>query len=97
MLSRVCYDGSCSVFFDPQARLLSFMLRFLSIQHLAVIESVEIDFDAGLNILTGETVAGNRSSLKRSAFCSVRARRAISFGPAKTSQPSRRSSTRMEK
>jgi DNA repair protein RecN (Recombination protein N) len=34
------------------------MLRFLSIQHLAVIESVEIDFDAGLNILTGETGAG---------------------------------------
>jgi DNA repair protein RecN (Recombination protein N) len=41
------------------ARLLStFMLRFLSIQHLAVIESVEIDFDTGLNILTGETGAG---------------------------------------
>ena len=36
----------------------TFMLRFLSIQHLAVIESVEIDFDAGLNILTGETGAG---------------------------------------
>ena len=34
------------------------MLRFLSIQHLAVIESVEIDFDAGLNVLTGETGAG---------------------------------------
>jgi DNA repair protein RecN (Recombination protein N) len=34
------------------------MLRYLSIQHLAVIESVEIDFDAGLNILTGETGAG---------------------------------------
>jgi DNA repair protein RecN (Recombination protein N) len=34
------------------------MLRFLSIKHLAVIESVEIDFDAGLNILTGETGAG---------------------------------------
>ena len=34
------------------------MLRFLSIQHLAVIESVELDFDAGLNILTGETGAG---------------------------------------
>jgi DNA repair protein RecN (Recombination protein N) len=34
------------------------MLRFLSIQHLAVIESVEIDFETGLNILTGETGAG---------------------------------------
>jgi DNA repair protein RecN (Recombination protein N) len=42
-----------------RARLASmFMLRYLSIQHLAVIESVEIDFDAGLNILTGETGAG---------------------------------------
>ncbi len=38
--------------------LPTLMLRFLSIQHLAVIESVEIDFDAGLNILTGETGAG---------------------------------------
>jgi DNA repair protein RecN (Recombination protein N) len=34
------------------------MLRYLSIQHLAVIESVEIDFEAGLNVLTGETGAG---------------------------------------
>ncbi len=34
------------------------MLRFLSIQHLAVIESVDIDFETGLNILTGETGAG---------------------------------------
>src|SRR4029450_1436067 len=42
-----------------RARLAStFMLRYLSIRHLAVIESVEIDFDVGLNILTGETGAG---------------------------------------
>jgi DNA repair protein RecN (Recombination protein N) len=34
------------------------MLRFLRIQHLAVIDSVEVDFDAGLNVLTGETGAG---------------------------------------
>ncbi len=34
------------------------MLRYLSIEHLAVIERVEIDFDAGLNVLTGETGAG---------------------------------------
>jgi DNA repair protein RecN (Recombination protein N) len=34
------------------------MLRYLSIQHLAVIERVEIEFDAGLNVLTGETGAG---------------------------------------
>ncbi len=34
------------------------MLRFLSIQNLAVIEEVEVDFDAGLSVLTGETGAG---------------------------------------
>src|SRR5262249_31874452 len=34
------------------------MLRFLRIQHLAVIDSVEVEFDSGLNVLTGETGAG---------------------------------------
>jgi DNA repair protein RecN (Recombination protein N) len=34
------------------------MLRFLRIRHLAVIDSVEVDFDPGLNVLTGETGAG---------------------------------------
>ena len=34
------------------------MLRFLRIRHLAVIDSVEVEFDAGLNVLTGETGAG---------------------------------------
>src|SRR4029079_11918674 len=34
------------------------MLRFLRIQHLAVIDSVEVDFEPGLNVLTGETGAG---------------------------------------
>jgi DNA repair protein RecN (Recombination protein N) len=34
------------------------MLRFLAIQNLAVIERVEIEFDAGLSVLTGETGAG---------------------------------------
>src|SRR3990170_266525 len=34
------------------------MLRFLSIKHLAVIDSVELEFDPGLNVLTGETGAG---------------------------------------
>lgn len=34
------------------------MLRFLEIRNLAVIESVEIEFDEGLNVLTGETGAG---------------------------------------
>ncbi|HUL73938.1 MAG TPA: DNA repair protein RecN [Vicinamibacterales bacterium] len=34
------------------------MLRFLSVRHLAVIEHVEIEFEPGLNVLTGETGAG---------------------------------------
>ncbi|MGB7218503.1 MAG: DNA repair protein RecN [Vicinamibacterales bacterium] len=34
------------------------MLRFLRINRLAVIESVEVELDAGLNVLTGETGAG---------------------------------------
>ena len=34
------------------------MLRFLSIQRLAVIDSVEVEFDPGFNVLTGETGAG---------------------------------------
>ena len=34
------------------------MIRFLSIQNLAVIEEIQIELDAGLNVLTGETGAG---------------------------------------
>src|SRR4029077_17749531 len=34
------------------------MLRFLRITHLAVIDSIEVEFDPGLNVLTGETGAG---------------------------------------
>ena len=34
------------------------MLRFLSIKRLAVIDAVELEFDPGLNVLTGETGAG---------------------------------------
>ena len=34
------------------------MLRYLSIQHLAVIERLEIEFDSGFTVLTGETGAG---------------------------------------
>src|SRR5690349_432087 len=34
------------------------MLRFLRVNRLAVIDSVEVEFDAGLNVLTGETGAG---------------------------------------
>src|SRR5437867_783118 len=34
------------------------MLRFLRISHLAVIDAVEVEFEPGLNVLTGETGAG---------------------------------------
>ena len=34
------------------------MLRFLRIRQLAVIDAVEVEFDPGLNVLTGETGAG---------------------------------------
>src|SRR5213079_3402989 len=34
------------------------MLSFLRIKHLAVIDSVEVEFEPGLNVLTGETGAG---------------------------------------
>src|SRR5690606_34544936 len=34
------------------------MLRFLSVRHLAVIDQLEMEFEPGLNILTGETGAG---------------------------------------
>ena len=34
------------------------MLRFLRITHLAVIDSAEVEFGPGLNVLTGETGAG---------------------------------------
>jgi DNA repair protein RecN (Recombination protein N) len=34
------------------------LLRFLSIRHLAVIDRLELEFEPGLNVLTGETGAG---------------------------------------
>jgi DNA repair protein RecN (Recombination protein N) len=34
------------------------MLRFLSIRHLAVIDQLELEFEPGFNVLTGETGAG---------------------------------------
>jgi DNA repair protein RecN (Recombination protein N) len=34
------------------------MIRFLSIRNLAVIDALEVEFGAGLNVLTGETGAG---------------------------------------
>jgi DNA repair protein RecN (Recombination protein N) len=35
-----------------------FMLQFLRIHRLAVIDAVEVDFAPGFNVLTGETGAG---------------------------------------
>src|SRR5436190_16034724 len=34
------------------------MLRFLRIEHLAVIDALEVEFEPNLNVLTGETGAG---------------------------------------
>src|SRR5688572_12177913 len=34
------------------------MLRFLRIEHLAVIDALTVEFEPGLNVLTGETGAG---------------------------------------
>jgi DNA repair protein RecN (Recombination protein N) len=34
------------------------MIRFLAVRHLAVLDEVEVEFDGGLNVLTGETGAG---------------------------------------
>src|SRR5713101_4788158 len=34
------------------------MLRFLRVRRLAVIDQVEVEFEPGLNVLTGETGAG---------------------------------------
>lgn len=34
------------------------MLRFLSVRHLAVIDQLEVEFEPGFNVLTGETGAG---------------------------------------
>src|SRR3977135_2186219 len=34
------------------------MLRYLSIRRLAVIDAAEVEFQPGLNVLTGETGAG---------------------------------------
>ena len=34
------------------------MLKTLTIQHLVIIDQIDIDFQSGLNVLTGETGAG---------------------------------------
>jgi len=34
------------------------MLRFLGVRNLAVIDHLEVEFEPGLNVLSGETGAG---------------------------------------
>ena len=41
------------------------MLRFLRIEHLAVIDALEVEFEPGLNVLTGETGAGKSMLAQR--------------------------------
>lgn len=41
------------------------MLQSLSVENYALIEKLEIEFKSGLNIITGETGAGNLSCLER--------------------------------
>src|SRR4029077_7565883 len=48
---RLCPQASAARAGQP-------MLRFLRIEHLAVIDTLEVEFEAGLNVLTGETGAG---------------------------------------
>lgn len=44
------------------------MLEYLRIQHLALIDDLELDFSAGLNVLTGETGAGKSFILRALNF-----------------------------
>src|SRR5881628_1977938 len=48
----------CQTYVTIGVLAFSQMLRFLRIRHFAVIDSVEVEFDPGLNVLTGETGAG---------------------------------------
>lgn len=50
------------------------MLLGLHVKNLALIEEEEISFEDGLNILTGETGAGNPSFLALSILHSARRR-----------------------
>ena len=44
------------------------MLRFLSIEHLAVIDAVQVEFEPGLNVLTARPALENRCSRSGRAF-----------------------------
>ena len=42
------------------------MLQYLHVKNLALIDEIEVEFQDGLNILTGETEPESRSSWDRS-------------------------------
>jgi DNA repair ATPase RecN len=68
------------------------MLRFISIRNLAVIDRLEVEFEPGLNVLTGETGAG-KSILVGAVGCSSgAARRQISCGRERSRRRSKPSS-----
>ncbi|MGC4082052.1 MAG: AAA family ATPase [Vicinamibacterales bacterium] len=50
------------------------MLRFLTIKRLAVIDSVQVEFDPGLNVLSGETGAGKSILVEAVGLAPRRAR-----------------------
>ena len=71
------------------------MLRFLSVSNLAVIDRLELEFEPGLNVLTGETGAGQVHPRRRRRPAGRRTRVApISSAPARTPRRSRPSSRR---
>ena len=45
------------------------MLRCLEVQQFALVEQLRVEFDEGLNLLTGETGSGNPFWWTLSAFC----------------------------
>ncbi len=49
---------ACRVWPRPAATRWDTMIRYLGIQRLAVIDSLEVELDSGLTVLTGETGAG---------------------------------------
>ena len=74
------------------------MLRFLRIKHLAVIDSVEVEFDPGLNVLTGETGAGKSILVEAVGLLLGRTRvRRPACAPARTPRRSKPSSRAAEK
>lgn len=44
------------------------MLRQLSIKNFAIVDSVNMEFDPGFNVLTGETGAGKSLIFERRMF-----------------------------